>query len=122
MHSREPDDGTRTAIADSGHGRAALGALAAAGFVMFAVVLEMLSGTWANSPAPSWAERIVPLAWPQPLRVVWWLAVAGAAGTYHRSLRRAGIPRRRVMGVMTVVPFLAFAGGIAAGADWATWH
>jgi Rhodanese-like domain len=73
-------------------------------------------------PGSGVAERFVPLAWPQPFRVIWWLAVAGAASAYHRTLRRAGIRRRRIMGVITVAPFLIFAAGIAAGASWATWH
>jgi hypothetical protein len=97
-------------------------ALAAAAFVVFAVILEAVAGAWANSVAPTWAERLVPLAWPQPLRVAWWLLVAGAVAIYHSSLRRVGIGRRPVMVTITVAPFLLFAAGIAVGADWATWH
>jgi len=46
------------------------------------------------------------------------LASEGAAS----SLRRLGLPARRSVDVATVTPFLLFAGGIAFGADWATWH
>jgi hypothetical protein len=122
LPSDDQDSGTTRVTAGAGAPRAVLAAFAAAGFVVFAVVLEVLSGAWANSTVPSWAEWLVPLAWPQPLRVAWWLAVAGAAGLFHRALRRAGIRRRPVMGVITVVPFLVFAAGVAAGVDWATWH
>jgi hypothetical protein len=118
----DSDNSSRPAAGTSHGGRAVLTALAAAGFVVLAVVLEAVSGAWANSPAPGWAEWLVPLAWPQPLRVAWWLTVAGAAATYHRSLRRAGLSRRPVTVVITVAPFLVFAAGVATGADWATWH
>jgi len=30
--------------------------------------------------------------------------------------------RRRPVVVLSVAPFVLFATGIAAGADWATWH
>lgn len=99
-----------------------MGALAAAGFVAFAFALEVMGGLGANSPAPAWADRVVPLAWPQGLRVVWWLVVAGAAGAYRLLLARAGFRQRRFVVVLTVVPFLVFAAGVAAGAPWATWH
>jgi hypothetical protein len=95
-----------------------LGGLA---FTAGAVVLEMISGQYANSGVPGWA-RWVPLAWPQPLRVAWWLAVAAGAGGFRWSLHRIGLRPSRVVAVGTVVPFLAFAAGIGAGADWATWH
>ncbi len=54
-------------------------ALGCAAFVLFAVVLEVLSGQAANSKNPGWAYRLVPLAWPPPARVLWWLLVAVAA-------------------------------------------
>lgn len=83
-----------------------------------AVILEVISGQYANSAVPGWA-RWVPLAWPQPLRVLWWLAVAAG---FRWSLQRIGLRPSRVVTVCTVVPFLAFAAGIGLGADWATWH
>ncbi|MGH9247217.1 MAG: hypothetical protein ACRD29_23460 [Acidimicrobiales bacterium] len=70
---------------------------------------------------PGWAEW-VPLAWPQPLRVLWWLAVAAGAAAFRWSPGRVGLRPSRVVTVLTVVPFVVFAVGIGAGADWATWH
>jgi len=90
-------------------------------FVIGAVALEITGGANANSPVPSWAH-LVPLAWPQWVRVLWWLGVATAAGTFRRGLRRVGMPGRRVVDVVAVLPFVAFAAGIAFGAAWATWH
>jgi hypothetical protein len=37
-------------------------------------------------------------------------------------LGRAGMPQRRLVVVLSVAPFVLFAAGVAAGADWATWH
>lgn len=89
--------------------------------VIGAVILEITGGANASSPVPSWAH-VVPLAWPQWARVAWWLAVAGAAAAFRAGLRRAGMPTRRSGDAVAVLPFVAFAGGIAVGADWATWH
>lgn len=101
---------------------ALVGAALSGGFVLVAVAFEVVGGLGANSPAPAWAERVVPLAWPQPARVGWWLAVAGAAAAFRVLLGRAGFPQRRAVTVISVVPFLLFAFGVATGADWATWH
>ena len=90
-------------------------------FTMGAVALEVVSSSYANSAVPGWAEW-VPLAWPQPLRVVWWLAVAATAAGFRWSLGRVGMPTSRVVTVLTVGPFVVLAVGIGAGADWATWH
>lgn len=92
-------------------------------FVALAIVLEVLGGSFANSPVPDWA-RVVPIAWPSGLRVVWWgaVAVAAAAGLFRLGLHRLGLRQRPVVVAASVLPFLVFAGGIAAGADWATWH
>lgn len=98
------------------------GALACGLFVIGAVVLEALGGAAANSPAPAWAEGLVPITWSAPARVGWWLAVAAAAAGYRVLLGRVGIRPRRWVTVLTVVPFVAFAAGIAVGVDWATWH
>jgi len=91
-------------------------------FVAVAVVAEAVAGSWANSPAPLWAEDIVPLAWPRPLRVTWWLTVAAAAGGFRMSLHRLGFRPRPSVTALTVAPFVVFAAGVAVGADWATWH
>lgn len=101
---------------------ALMGAALAGGFVLLAVALEVVGGLGANSPVPAWADRVVPLAWPQPVRVAWWLVVAGAAGAYRSALGRAGFPQRRTVSVLSVVPFVVFAFGVATGSDWATWH
>lgn len=98
-----------------------LSSLLAGSFVLGAVVLEWLSGDRANSPEPGWAE-LVPLAWPQPLRVVWWLLVTAAAGWFRYGMHRYGMRQRPLVVAATVVPFAAFALGVATGAEWATWH
>lgn len=102
--------------------RSAFVAAGSAALVLAAVTIEVLAGSAANSPAPSWATWVVPLAWPQYIRVVWWLAVAVAALTFRLSLRRLGIRQRPWLVVLSVAPFVAFAAGIALSADWATWH
>lgn len=89
--------------------------------VMGAVVVEVVSSGYANSSVPGWAHW-VSLAWPQPLRVAWWLAVATAAAGFRWSLGRLGLRTSRVVTVLTVCPFVALAFGVGAGADWATWH
>lgn len=90
-------------------------------FVAGAVVLELLGGSFANSPVPEWAH-LAPITWPSGVRVLWWVAVGGAAGLFRFALHRLGLRQRPVVVLASVVPFLVFAGGIAAGADWATWH
>ncbi len=46
-------------------------------FAVTAIVLEVLAGEGAAS-STSAAPWFVPLTWPPPVRVVWWLAVAEA--------------------------------------------
>lgn len=96
--------------------------LPAAGFVLLAVALEVVASARANSPNPAWVETLLPLGWPVPLRVAWWLVVAAAAGAFHLSLWRAGIRHSRLIAWLTVAMFAGFAVGIAVGAEWATWH
>lgn len=91
-------------------------------FTATAIVFEIVASTAANSAAPAWVTLVVPLAWPQLLRVAWWLAVAGAALGFHISMRRLGFGQPRPIVFFSVAPFVTFALGIAAGADWATWH
>ncbi len=97
--------------------------LGLAGFVFAvgAVGLEVVSGTYANSPVPGWAEY-APLAWPRPLRVAWWLGAAVAATTFCWSLGRVGRRPNHAATVLAVAPFVVFAFGVGTGADWATWH
>lgn len=112
---RQPDDSTAR--------KALLGALAAAGFVVVAFVLEVVGGLGANSPAPAWAE----LGRPSGLAAGTAGAVVGGRRRRCRRLERlllarAGIRQRPVVVALTVVPFLVFAAGIATGGSWATWH
>jgi hypothetical protein len=90
-------------------------------FVLGAIVLEVVAGSGANSPTPAWAW-LLPLAWPQAARVAWWCAVAAAAGAFRLAMLRLGIRQHPVVIVGSVLPFVVFAGGIAAGASWSTWH
>lgn len=98
-----------------------LAVVASITFVATAVVLELAGGSFANSPVPDWAH-VVPIAWPTALRVLWWTGVAGAAGMFRLGLHRLGHRQRPALVVASIAPFLVFAWGIAAGADWATWH
>lgn len=109
----EPEDATA---------RWALIAVVSFVFIIAAVVLEVVTGSAANSPFPRWAERGAPIAWPQPARVAWWLGVAGAALAFRVALQRLGFRQRKVVVLLSVGPFVVFAAGIAIGADWATWH
>jgi hypothetical protein len=102
--------------------RAGLGAIGCAEFALGAVAAEVIGGLYANSPVPAWTERVFPIGWPQPARVVWWLAVAAAALGYRLILHRIGIRQRAWVVVVSVVPFVVFAAGVAVGADWVTWH
>lgn len=90
-------------------------------FTTGAVIVEVVSSSYANSTVPGWAHW-VPLAWPRPLRATWWLAVAAAAAGFRWSLGRVGLRPTRVATALTVGPFVMFAAGIGVGADWATWH
>lgn len=97
-------------------------ALGCALWVLGAIAAEVLASMYAVSPVPGWSVHVFPLAWPRAVRVVWWLGVAAAAGGVRWGLHAAGIPQRRLIIVASVLPFVIFAGGIADGAWWATWH
>jgi len=102
--------------------RLGFAALGCATLVGAAVALEVVGGTAANSTVPAWTRYVVPLAWPQPLRVVWWLVVAVAALGFRVALHRLGFRQRAATVAASVVPFVVFAAGVAVGADWSTWH
>lgn len=102
--------------------RWAWAAIGTAAFVLLAVALEVASGTAAGSPVPGWAASTVPLAWPRPLRVVWWAVVAIAAAGHRWALGRLGLHPRRLVSVVVVAPFVAFALAVALGAEWSTFH
>lgn len=97
-------------------------AFACLGFVALAIALELVGGSFSNSPVPAVAEVLAPIAWPPWLRVVWWLAVAAASGAYRWAERQAGLRRGPVVVALSVVPFVVFAYGVGTGAGWATWH
>lgn len=104
-------------------GRVVTAAIGLALFVIGAVILEMMAG--AAAPAnfeTSWVDRLVPLTWPQPGRVLWWLVIAGAAATHRYLLDRLAGRCRWWLPMLYGAPFVAFAAGIAAGAQWATFH
>lgn len=98
-----------------------LAVAASIAFILLAIVLELVGGSFANSPVPDWAH-VAPIAWPTGPRVLWWIGVAGAAGLFRLGLHRLGHRQRPAVVVASIAPFLVFASGIAAGADWATWH
>lgn len=107
---------------DRSETRLVLVAVGCAALVVWALVAEIIAGANANSRVPAWADNVFSLAWPQPLRVLWWLAVAGAALGYRVALHRLGFRQRGFIVVVSVLPFVVFAAGVAAGTDWATWH
>lgn len=115
-----PDPGA--ADAQTLSGRRLLAALACGTFVLGAVVLEVLSGQAANSFSTARFEDVVPLGWPAPLRVAWWLLVAAAAVAHRRLLHPSPSRGQQVLTAVVASPFVAFACGIAAGAGWSTWH
>ena len=103
-------------------GRRLLAALGCAAFVLGAVLVEMVSGQAANTPSAARYEALVPLGWPAPLRVGWWLVVAAAAVNYRRLLHPSARRRERALRAGAALPFGTYDVGIAVGADWATWH
>ncbi|MBI2169124.1 MAG: hypothetical protein HYU28_06430 [Actinobacteria bacterium] len=112
------------ALTEEGAGSRALAgwAWAAVAFVFLAVGLEVVGGQYANSRVPGAAEWLVPLAWPQAARVVWWLIVASAAVAFRYAERQAGIRRHPIIIGASVIPFAVFAVGVALGAGFSTWH
>lgn len=90
--------------------------------VLGAVALEMLSGRAANSPEDAALQPFVPLGWPQPARVLWWLTVAVAAADHRLLLDTGSGLRRQLIAIAAAAPFTVFATGIAFGTSWSTWH
>lgn len=84
------------------------------------VAAEVVASLYEDSPVPAWSAHLFPLTWPRAECVVWWLGVATAAGTFRRALGAIGIPQHRIVVVVSVLPFVVFAGGIATGAGWST--
>ena len=106
-------------VGASGHRLAA--AMGCAALILLAVALELVSGQAANSPEDAWWGSFVPLGWPRPVRVGWWVLIAAAAA--HRLLldERSGW-RRRLLAAVAATPFAVFATGVALGTSWSTWH
>lgn len=89
---------------------------------LVAVLLEMW-GSWGTGAEPTPpASWFVPSGWPTFLRVAWWLAATTGVFLANRGLARVTHRPRRLATAVAVLPFLAFTLGIAAGAEWATWH
>ncbi|MBW3619503.1 MAG: hypothetical protein KY461_04610 [Actinobacteria bacterium] len=97
-------------------------ALAGAAVTLLAVALEFLGSFVGDSPSTAYPGWLVTFAWPAPLRVVWWLLAAGGAVAASHGLSQATGRPRPLRTVLVAAPFLLFAGGVAAGASWATWH
>lgn len=91
-------------------------------FVIAAVAAEVAAGAASAGVSPPWARLLIPLSWPAPARSIWWLAVAGAAFVFRLALHRLGFRQRPTLVALSTIPFVVFAVGIAAGAEWATWH
>lgn len=90
--------------------------------VLGAVALELLAGQAANSPEDATVQVFVPLSWPQPVRVLWWLTVAAAAAGHRLFLdTRTGL-RRALIAIAAATPFAVFAAGVAFSTAWSAWH
>ncbi|GAC1608278.1 MAG: hypothetical protein NVS3B26_04540 [Mycobacteriales bacterium] len=98
------------------------GSLLCAALVLAAVGLEFASGQAANSPEDSRYANLVPLGWPRPVRVVWWVIIAAAAAGHRFLLDQRRGAGRYVIAALAATPFALFALGIAVGAGWSTWH
>jgi len=104
-------------------GRRMLLSFASAAFVGAAVLLEIGAGEATTGIRfPTWAHP-VPLTWPVPARVLWWTVVAALASMHRIALHRSGGSTvHKGLAIAMAAPLLVFAGGIASGATWATYH
>ena len=103
-------------------GRRAAAAMGCAALVLLAVALELASGQAANSPEDARWGPFVPLRWPQPVRVGWWVLIAAAAATHRLLLDERSSWRRRFLAAVAATPFAVFATSVAFGTSWSTWH
>ena len=103
-------------------GRRLAAAVGCALLVLGAVGLELVSGQAANSPSEAAYQPFVPLGWPAPARVAWWMLIAGAAATHRLLLDTLTGRARQVTAIAAAAPFAVFATGIAFGSSWSTWH
>lgn len=97
-------------------------ALAGGAVTLLAVALEFAGNVWGISPTSSYPGWLTPIAWPTVVRVGWWLLAAVGTVAVNRGLARMTGQPRILRTVAVAVPFVAFAAGIAVGAEWATWH
>jgi len=103
-------------------GRRLAAAMGCAALVLLAVALELVSGQAANSPEDTRWGPFVPLGWPQPVRVGWWVLIAMAAATHRLLLDERSGSRRRFLAAIAATPFAVFASGVTMGTSWSTWH
>jgi hypothetical protein len=103
-------------------GRRLAASVGCALLVLGAVALELLSGQAANSPDDAVLQPFVPLSWPQPARVLWWLTIAGAAACHRLFLDTGTGLRRQLVALAAAAPFAVFAAGIAFSTGWSAWH
>ena len=95
----------------------------AAGLVPFgALVLEYAGSLFGQGVTTSYPGWLITGAWPTWARVVWWLIAAAGAFTVTRGLAQANGRRGWVVSVVVTAPFVGFAAGVAAGAEWSAWH
>lgn len=100
-----------------------LWALAGGAFALLAVGLEMLGSVLGDAPTTAYPGWLVPIAWPTAFRTVWWLLAAVGAGAAVAELAAPRSRATRVAGTaLAVLPFAAFAVGVALGAEWTAWH
>ena len=89
--------------------------------VLGAIALEIVAGEAAADPT-SRSHAWVPLAWPSPLRAVYWVGIGAMAVGHRIGLARLGSAPRLPVTLAISAPFVVFAAGITVGAPWATWH
>lgn len=97
-------------------------ALVGAGLALLVLALEFLGSFLGDAPASDYPGWLVPIAWPTPVRVLWWLMGSAGAFATSRGLDHVTGRRRLLRGLLVASPFVIFAIGIATGAEWATWH
>lgn len=97
-------------------------ALAAGLVPLAALVLEYAGSVLGSGPSSWYPGWLVAVAWPQPVRIVWWLAAAAGAWALTRGLAHANGRRGWLLSVVVTAPFAVFAVGIAAGTQWTAWH
>lgn len=100
-----------------------LWALGGGAFALLAVGLELLGSLLGTAPTTAYPGWLVPVGWPTALRAGWWLLAAVGAGAAVAELTAPRSRTARMAGTaLAVLPFAAFAVGVALGAPWATWH